>query len=749
MLVKSFKLVKKEVPGFLKDKFGEHFAQISTDTTMKLRSSVKDVARVHMKSVPFEIEELTKKFINAPQGVDDPRHVFGYESGDGWVQGSIEYDAALREYIAKYPDQWKVTQSVLGLRKTQGRHASSFAIGNRPLQEYIPTVDIGGVRCTQYTAVSVEKSGAIKNDYLVVNSLNDISECVRLVQQGHNIPLSCTIKNKMVPRVRLLPYKEGLVDIWALPEDQKVFDEVASGRTETVFQFSTPGAIRWLEYFNKKRPDGSLILNSILQMAIFTALDRPGPLDAFVEAPDGAQNNMLVEYTRRAQGFEWAETPRIFKDLLPETLGILVMQEQVQRIYQTITDCSGPEAEKFRSNVGKKKKLEIDKAYPIFISKATEKYGEDDARKCWDAIQTFSSYGFCFSHSVGYSHMAYACSFLKYHYPLQWWCAVLSNASKNEVNENFWCHCGSLVDLPDIKYSSYNFKIVNDRIKAPLSLLNGIGETAHAQLCKYMPYIDIKDFCDKIQKHREDGAVVTESIVETINKKTKQIKYTKKVKIKHNYNALTHKVVYTLIISGVMDSLFEPNTSVIEKLAKYEEYLSLATNKKAEAVSEEYKKIGDLEKFQIRKEILPAYSASLLALLKLKPQFQNTASGLLYKNGNGQYKVLTNVQISSIMSKSLLTHAVTGAVPAYIISTRTFSYQSGSRTACSLTIDIEGERYEWVKWPDQNGDLDDRFNSKLDGSVAMLIVRKFKAEKPFAIEDIDVLSEKITIKKGD
>ena len=114
-----------ENPGWLKQRFGDCFAQLSVDTTLKLRSCVKDVARVqHGGRVPEDIEKWTKDFLNAPQGVEDRDFIFGYAGSDkSWVKGSIESDVALQEYIKKYPGDWEIVQKALGLTRQKSRHA--------------------------------------------------------------------------------------------------------------------------------------------------------------------------------------------------------------------------------------------------------------------------------------------------------------------------------------------------------------------------------------------------------------------------------------------------------------------------------------------------------------------------------------------------------------------------------------------------------------------------------------------------
>ncbi len=109
--------------GWLKKRFGDHYAQLSVDTTLKLRSAVLDVARFKYGSVPPEVAGFTKRFVMPPMGITDLDFVLGYDNDEGHEQGSIEYDPALKEYVAKYPEDWVTVQACLGLSRGRGRHA--------------------------------------------------------------------------------------------------------------------------------------------------------------------------------------------------------------------------------------------------------------------------------------------------------------------------------------------------------------------------------------------------------------------------------------------------------------------------------------------------------------------------------------------------------------------------------------------------------------------------------------------------
>lgn len=379
--------------GWLQERFPGHFAQISTVNTLRLKNSIRDVARFLLGSVPYDIEEICKKLPVPPQGVSDEKFLLGYDNDEGHVPGIVDTNSTIQEYINKYPNHWEIVKKCLSLWRSKGRHAAGYVISNEPIAEFIPVTEVGGVKVLDFTGPEVESVGGIKYDFLVVNAVNDVQSCIQLIQKRHmgGQLKEQKINGVLVPGLRIIPDKNGNVhDIWELPQDPEVFKDIDDGKVETVFQLDSASARQWLQYFKG-------IIHGISDMAIFTALDRPGPLDYMVQDPDNPsqQINMLVEYSRRAKGKAGSE--EIVKELdtlCPETKGIMIYQESLMKVYQYFTGCTLAEAEEFRGNVGKKKKDKIEKAYKLFMERAVSKVSADSAQRVWDSIITFSKYGF-------------------------------------------------------------------------------------------------------------------------------------------------------------------------------------------------------------------------------------------------------------------------------------------------------------------------------------------------------------------
>lgn len=800
MKIVSIKPATFKNPGWLQERFGECVAQISVDTTLKLKSAVLDCARFTLGEVPPDIAELTKDFELPPQGLEDYKFVFGYEDSGSWVKGSIEYDEALKTYVARYPEQWKIVQKALGLARQKGRHACAFLIANDPVPELgIPLTKISDVTCTQFTAPSVEAVGGLKMDFLVINSLNDIAQAIKYCQErGMKPPADGLVLNgKYVPALRLIPRPDAMknlieqqdlkpeemfVDVWDLPEDQAVFADVSTGKTETVFQFNTPGAVQLLHHFASKGPNGNYAIDSIEDMAAFTALDRPGPLDAYVQNPDQercatckngkdaagepcthGRHNMLVEYARRARGARPSpDIFPIFDKLFPETHGVMVYQEQLQRLYQEVTGCSGAEAEEFRSNVAKKKKEKIIEAYPKFIEGATKQMGsKESAEAVWATIQSWAAYGFNKSHAVCYCVIAYACAWLKHHYPLEWWCAVLRNAKKDEISEKFWKHCGHLIDLPDVTKAAPNFELVGDRIQAPLGLLHGVGEAAQVELVSGAPYASLRDYLQKIEARKAAGTHPGKGKkkVKEVDPQTGEIveKTIEVDKVVKGRSSLNSGINYKLMVSGAMDGLFPPGTTTLDMLHGYERTRWEMENearaalpkpkrpKKApDPVKPEYVNLTQYTRYQLRKQLLPAYSESVLKMLveRRHPTVHHNGRRHTY---DWERKPLVLANPSDIARVNSAARLPEGgqflAVAAYVEKTKVFRYgERKDKQAFKATFDVDGEKFEWVRWPDrETGELDPRFTVKLKDALVILVLGKFRETRPFVIEDIEVV----------
>ena len=361
-------------------------------------------------------------------------------------------------------------------------HNCAYVIGHKPIKEIVPTCTIGGVRgVTQYTAKWVEEAGLIKYDFLVINSLNDITQALINIKKKYG----STVPEEKWDDPRMFPHNGKSTNIWALPEDPDVYTEIGKGRTETVFQLNTAGAIPTIRKIQPKK---------IMDLATITALERPGPKN-YKDPITG--RNMVEEYIERRYGRVQPDIPYL-AEILPDTYGVICFQEQLMTVGRELAGFNPIEADDLRRACAKKKMKDLAAMKPRFILVAQTKVGIETAEKIWDMMVTFGRYGFSINHAVPYVHISYACAFLKYYYPLEWWAAVLTNAKKDEIVKEFWPYVKDMILLPDINKSGSTMEIQGNKIRASIDLLDGVGDAAKEEILSKRPFEDITDFVTRI-----------------------------------------------------------------------------------------------------------------------------------------------------------------------------------------------------------------------------------------------------------
>lgn len=745
-----------EEGGWLQERFGECVAQISTNSTLKLKSAIKDVFRFEDGYVPSDIEALCKALPTPPQGIEDRDFVFGYKDSDGvWIPGVVETSDLVKDFKAKYPEKWAKVDLLLGLTRQKSRHACGFVISSEPIKNFIPLATIKGVRCTSFSAPEVEAAGGLKMDFLNVNSIKDVENCLRLIQERYwpgNLELEkdeegieyTTINGIRVNKVQVVIGRDGKpYDIWDLPEDAAVYRDICEGRVETVFQLEGGAARQGLKEF---QPQGDILpLDSVEDLAVFTALDRPGGLDAMVQDEKGQEHNMLVEFARRSKGQNPVGSMPILDELLPETLGVTVYQEQLQHVFQVVADTTAVEADKFRQRIGKKKFVEVDaKDKPVFMKGAVARLGKEEADRLWAMLYAWGQYGFNKSHAVCYMITAYACAWLKHHYPLEWWASVLTNSDRKEIDEEFWQYCGHLIVLPDIKNSRKNYYINGNKIQAPLSLLKGIGDKAHEQLLMAAPYQNIQDLIQKIDAWR----VANGTIVEKENKKTKKVEK----KLRKAVTALNSTVLKNLIIVGAMDSLFQETDSnglpltVLDKLRMYDEAVTAVTGEKPGSSASVYEKdFTDLVKFQFKKKVLPGYSQDMVELVAHHLTWENPhykAETNVVVRKDEEFRLTSGQDFADLRALDMVPlGGIMIAVPAYVIKWEKLTYVRGgeTKTAAKLFLDIDGVRTELVRWPTKNG-IPASLEEDVTGAVILCYLSRKEDSDSFFFVDAEIVA---------
>jgi DNA polymerase-3 subunit alpha len=640
---------------YLEQKYGDKFARISTDQLLRLKSAIKDAERYIHGEVRKPTEILTKSLPMTPQGVNDYEYVFGYEDEAGIShRGIFEQNEQLREYAKRNPDVWAIVKEALGIQRNRGVHACGTIIAPVPIQDVMPISVTNGTRVTGFSPKSVELAGGIKFDFLGLNTLKDIQSCLKSIKSELGITL----------------------DPFNLPDDKECWNMFSIGKTETVFQFDTPTVRPLLIDIKPTDLDGT---------AGVTALGRPGTLDS-----KGEDGRTLAEiFVARAKGEPMSYIHGDLEHILKETFGIQLYQEQTLQIFRDIGGLSYEEAEEVRRAISKKdEKVLLDCS--LRLKQQCLKRGWTTAQSdlLMQQIMASSKYSFNKSHAISYSYTAYACMYLKTRYPLHWWKAILSNASKDELASKFWRYVCDFTDLPSVNNSSDEFQIIGDRLVAPFSIIKGLGEKTYDHIISNAPYKDFEHFVQSTQSKGANGR-----------------------------SPVTEEIVRKMIVSGLLDSLLPAEMTLVEKLDLFEDLLSKIKVRKKESVPEKYIGLGDLGRYMIKKQLIQIYSQDL------RPTVLPNRGGKHYnKNGyswwqwkwadeSNTYYHGHSEQMVDIIDGSKFeifkSQAEAGAftkprtigMVAYVIDEKVKDYANKSKTRNELSLDAGGLFYQETLWP--------------------------------------------------
>lgn len=675
--------------GYLYGRWGNKAAQISTRTTIRLKSAIKDTARYFHGKVSKEVEAFSKGLPDPPQGVSDLDFVFGFDDQeDVHHDGLIETSEDLKKYSTEHPQEWEIISKAMGLTRAFSRHASAFVLSDIPIKDIVP-VKNGNI--AQYEAKACEEAGLIKYDFLVIKQLQDIRLCLNLINQ----------KNGKTYQVGDFDHEGQKTYIWDLPEVGDVFKSTWNGSTETCFQINTKSMVPFVK---------KILPSSIMDLATILALVRPGPMD-FIDPNTG--RNMVEEYVMRRHGQSEPDIKEL-AELLPETYGIITFQEQLNKIARNLAGFSGPEAETLRKHMAKKKMVELMKIKPSFIEGATKKVSKEIAEGIWERMVTFGRYGFSIIHAVEYAHVTYACMFLKHYYPLEWWAAILTNADEKEITGKFWPYVKEMVLSPDINLSGDHMTVdyAKSKLRSKMGVIRGIGDKTIEPIVSGRPYKDIQHFVNSEVAGR----------------------------------SLSHKLIHV----GVLDSLFPASANLIEKLQAYEDAVeakAFAEKSKAAqesgktmralapkrgTVPEEYLEIekNPFKNAAARKSVLPSLLLDLYSIgskhSKVLMPYQRYPS---VKNNKGYSTMLIPGEVVKALDEQPGEAVVKDqyvAATCFIVEVNEFSYPKAKPTkrALKIIMDIDGYVSEKVLWPDyDSGELIYPKEMKKN-SIATVFLRK-------------------------
>ncbi len=422
-----------EVIDYVTRKYGrDNVCQIITFGTMAARGAIRDVGR--SLSIPYAEVDKIAKLVPQEPGATLKKALEGVKELRELAQSDPRYEQLLT-----------IARDLEGLARHASTHAAGVVIAPRPLIELIPLYKSSKDEImTQFAMYDLERLGLLKMDFLALTTLTVIEQTLQQVKDQMGVTLD-------LPQLSL--------------RDSQTFQLFCDGRTSGIFQFESSGM---RDILRRMQPDrfGDLIA--------LNALYRPGPI----------QGGMIDDFINRRHGKVKVtyELPEL-EEILKETYGVIVYQEQVMQIASKLAGFSLGSADLLRRAMGKKKLSVMTEQRKKFIAGADERgFDKTKAKRIFDLMEQFAGYGFNKSHSTAYALLAYQTAYLKTHYPVQFMAAMLTSEMSNTDKVVKYLSeskdMGIRVLPPDINASDLHFRAAGKDIVFGLAATKNVGEGA-------------------------------------------------------------------------------------------------------------------------------------------------------------------------------------------------------------------------------------------------------------------------------
>ena len=449
-----------EVINYVREKYGEQsVCQIITFNRLSSKAVLRDVARVLKIPIPT-VNNITKwipskfgKVFTIDQALDEvPELEWVKKSDDPQIQELIRYSRILE-----------------GMNRNASKHAAGVVIAPGDVSNYVPLATYGteGDVVTQYNMKELEYAGLLKMDFLGLRTLSIIRDTLELVKKTRG--------------------EDVVIDDIPL-DDKKTYELFSRGQTTAVFQFES-GPMR--EYLKKLQP------TSVSDLSAMNALYRPGPMEFIDDFIDRKHGKKQIVYQHP-----------VLEEILKETYGIIVYQEQVIQIANRVAGMSLAEADLLRRAMGKKDLAAMKEQRIKFVEGAVKNnIDKKIAEEIFEAIDKFANYGFNKSHAVAYSVVAYQTAYLKAHYLAEFLAANLTNEFGNPDKVTVLLDdCRKLrvkVLSPDVNNPSVGFTVNDGKIIFGMSAIKNVGigavkeiERGHESIERN--FTSIYDFCSNV-----------------------------------------------------------------------------------------------------------------------------------------------------------------------------------------------------------------------------------------------------------
>lgn len=487
---------RSEMIAYAARKYGEDkVAAIITFGTLGAKAAVRDIGR----ALDVPLSDVNRVAAMIPTEAKQ-KPIMKYVEANPDLQQIYNTDAQIRAVI-------DMAKQLQGVSRHSSTHAAGVIIADKALEEYIPlhrttgTDPSGGAlrAVTQFPMETCEEIGLLKVDFLGLSTLTILRKAADLIERQYGIKY--TMDN--------IPYRHD--DERLTEKDLEMLDEtfrmIGRGETIGVFQIESGGMQQMLRGMRPK-----MFENIIAAVSLY----RPGPME------------FIPQYNRRLHGEEAAEyRHERLKDILSETYGICVYQEQIMQIAGELFGYELGEADLMRRAVSKKKEKDLRKHRATFMERGPQNgIDAETASKIFDDIEFFANYGFNKSHAADYAVITMQTAFLKCHYPEAYMTALLTvHYDSTDKITHFMEECRRLhipVLPPDVNYSALDFDIQTDPQTGKSGIRFGLAAVKNAGVGALQPIIDARtqdgafndlaDFCERVDL-RDVGKRTLESLI--------------------------------------------------------------------------------------------------------------------------------------------------------------------------------------------------------------------------------------------
>jgi len=579
---------RDEVIHYVQQRYGkEKVAQIITFGKLQARAVLRDVGRV--LQMPYsQVDRLSKMIPNNP-------------AAPVTLQEAIDGDQELRRLAKSDASVGKLLDIALqleGLYRHASTHAAGIIIGDRSLDELIPLYKDpkSDMQVTQFNMKDVEKAGLVKFDFLGLKTLTILEEAASMVRATQN----------------------PLFSIDDIPlDDEKTFALLKRVEASGIFQLESTGM---QDVLRKLKPD------RLEELIALVALYRPGPMDDIPRYLACKHGEEKVTYLHP-----------MLEDILKETFGVMVYQEQVMQIAQVMGGYSLGRADLLRRAMGKKIKSEMEEQRKLFVEGAEKnKVEKNVANQIFDQMAKFAGYGFNKSHSAPYGLITYQTAYMKANHPLEFMAATMTYDMGNTDKLNYYRQELALKKIPllppDMNASSVTFQVEGDAVRYALTAVKNVGAQAMEEVVRerkaHGPFKDIWDFArrlgGKVLHKRQMESLIQAGAFDSLNPCRKSL-----------FDALEKVLIFNASVQNLKSqskkSLFSQDITTPQVQLSHQDDWPMA-----EKLKREYESIG----FYLSSHPLKAYSG-LLARHRVIPMKE--ASGF-YEQTISMAGVLIAVQ---------------------------------------------------------------------------------------------------------